>query len=135
MDGVLRERATSRIEAGRESVISTTLQAREGQPPGRRGHDHQGMPHMEDRAVAQTNHTSSEAGHKPEEQAQQGRRSQGAGTPKERKRPLHGLGNGRARYTPTKFWLPSQNHGSSSLTGKFEEPYNFDPETKTLVGG
>ena len=30
-----------------------------------------------------------------------------------------------SRYIPTKFCLPRQNHGSSSLTGKFEEPYNF----------
>ena len=91
------------------------------------------MPHTEDRAVAQTNHTTSEAGHKPEEQAQQGRRSQGAGTPKERKRPLHGLGNGRARNTPSKFCLPRQNLGSSSLTGKFKESYNFVAEAKILA--
>ena len=38
-----------------------------------------------------------------------------------------------SRNTPSKFCLPRQNLGSSSLTGKFEEPYNFVTEAKTLA--
>ena len=92
------------------------------------------MPNTEDRATAQTNHTTSEAGQPTNRRnrinraaAHKEQEPNGEETTPPR------AGNGRARYTPTKFCLPRQNQGSSSLTGKFEEPYNFFTEAKTLA--
>ena len=95
-------------------------------PPGRRGHDHQGMPNTEERAKVQTNHTSSEAG----QPTNRRNRTNRAAAHKEQEpngeeTTLHGLGMGGHVIHHPSFDFLRQNLGSSSLTGKFEEPYNF----------
>ena len=88
---------------------------------------------MEDRAVAQTTHTSSEAGQtKTGGTGPTGPSLTRSGNPKGEETNPSWAGTGRARNTPSKFWLPRQNLGSSSLTGKFEEPYNFVTEAKNI---